>query len=168
MSQANRNSHSARASDRIPSDHCDARLWLGQRGAYPVGVKSYAGGYVSNFKVYAVGLVDGHFGSLERTAEIFADQNGVKPSDESIQKWIGQLAGQLKGKSVGIGQTITAAEVAHFDEAGLRDNGRTHLLHVVGTAEQLFNTIHPRRGQEAMTAAGILPRFTGCEVQDNW
>lgn len=137
------------------------------RGAFPVGVTSHVG-YGPNLKAYAVGLVDGHFVSLERTAEIIADQYGVKPSDGSIQQWIGQVAARLKSQYETIGQTIAAADVAHFDESGVRVNGHTHWLHVAGTAEQVFYTIHPKRGQEAMTAAGILPTFRGCAVHDHW
>lgn len=137
------------------------------RGVFPEGVTSHVS-YGPNLKAYAVGLVDGHFVSLERTAEIIADQYGVKPSDGSIQKWIGQVAERLNGQYGTIGLTIAAAEVAHFDESGVRVNGHTHWLHVAGTAEQVFYTIHPKRGQEAMTAAGILPAFTGCAVHDHW
>ncbi|MEY4194129.1 MAG: hypothetical protein RLZZ226_497, partial [Pseudomonadota bacterium] len=37
-------------------------------------------------------------------------------------------------------------------------------LHVAGTAEHAFYTIHSKWGQEAMIAAGILPTFTGRTV----
>jgi len=137
------------------------------RGAFPFGVTPYVS-YGPRLKAYAVGLVDGHFVSLERTAEIIEDQYGVRPSDGAIQGWIGQVAGVLKPTWEATGQAIAAADVAHFDESGVRVNGRTVWLHVAGTAEHAFYIIHPKRGEEAMVAAGILPIFTGYAVHDHW
>lgn len=137
------------------------------RGVFPHGVMPHVS-YGPNMKAYAVGLVDGHFVSLARTAEIIADQYGIKPSDGSIQKWIGQVAERMGDCYAAIGQRIAAAEVAHFDESGVRVNGHTQWLHVAATNELAFYTIHAKRGQEAMTAAGVLPAFTGCAVHDHW
>lgn len=137
------------------------------RGAFPAGVGPHVS-YGPRLKAYAVGLVDGHFVGLSRTAEIIADQYGVQPSDGAIQKWIGQAAVALRPAYEASGQAIAAAAVAHFDESGARVNGHTHWLHVAGTAEHAFYTIHPKRGREAMDAAGLLPKFEGCAVHDHW
>jgi transposase len=137
------------------------------RGLFPFGVGPHVS-YGARLKAYAVGLVEGHFVGLSRTADIVADQYGVKPSEGSIQKWIEHAAVQLRGAYEASGQAITAAAMAHFDESGVRVNGHTLWLHVAGTAQHAFYAIHAKRGQEAMTAAGILPQFTGCAVHDHW
>lgn len=137
------------------------------RGVFPPGVGPHVS-YGPRVKAYAVGLVDGHFVGLARTAEIIADQYGVKPSDGTIQRWIGQAGRALNGAYEASRQAILAADVAHFDESGVRVNGHTLWLHVAGTAEHAFYTIHPKRGQEAMTAAGLLPAFQGVAVHDHW
>jgi transposase len=137
------------------------------RGEFPFGVTPHVS-YGPRLKAYAVGLVEGHFVGLSRTSELIADQYGVKPSDGAIQKWIGQAAVRLEATYEASQEAILAAEVAHFDESGVRVNGQTQWLHVAGTAEHAFYTIHPKRGQEAMTAAGILPKFTACAVHDHW
>jgi transposase len=137
------------------------------RGVFPAGVGPYVS-YGPRVKAYAVGLVDGHFVGLARTAEIIADPYGIKPSDGTIQTWIGQAATALNGAYEASRQAILAADVAHFDESGVRVNGHTLWLHVAGTAEYAFYTVHPKRGQEAMTAAGLLPDFKGCAVHDHW
>jgi transposase len=137
------------------------------RGEFPWGVTPHVS-YGPRLKAYAVGLVDGHFVGLARTSEIIADQYGVKPSDGAIQKWIGQAAHRLEGAYAASRQAILAADVAHFDESGVRVRGQTQWLHVAGTAEHAFYTIHPKRGLEAMRAGGILPEFTGCAVHDHW
>ena len=137
------------------------------RGAFPFGVTPHVS-YGPRLKAYAVGLVDGHFVALGRTAEIIADQYGVRPSDGAIQKWIGQAAEALRPAYEGIRQGVMEAEVAHFDESGVRVTGHTRWLHVAGTTDLAFYTIHCKRGLEAMTAAGILPTFTGHAVHDHW
>jgi transposase len=137
------------------------------RGEFPFGVAPHVS-YGPRLKAYAVGLVDGHFVALGRTAEIIADQYGVRPSDGTIQKWVGQAAGALRPTYEGIREGVIAADVAHFDESGVRVRGHTQWLHVAGTTEWAFYTIHPRRGLEAMTAAGILPSFAGHAVHDHW
>ena len=137
------------------------------RGVFPAGVGPHVS-YGPRLKAYAVGLVDGHFVSSARTAEIIADQYGVKPSDGSIHQWIGQAAAALRPAYEASGEAIAAAAVAHFDESGVRVNGHTHWLHVAGTAEHAFYTVHPKRGREAMDAAGVLPKFAGCAVHDHW
>jgi transposase len=137
------------------------------RGEFPPGVTPHVS-YGPRLKAYAVGLVDGHFVALARTAEIIADQYGVKPSDGTIQNWAAQASARLKPAYEATRQALAGAEVVHFDESGMRVNGRTHWLHVAGTAEHAFYTVHPRRGQEAMAAAGILPRFGGVAVHDHW
>jgi transposase len=137
------------------------------RGAFPPGVTPHVG-YGPRLKAYAVGLVDGHFVGLARTAEILADQYGVRPSDGTVQTWIGEAAERLGGAYEASRQAILAAEVARFDESGARVDGHTLWLHVAGTAGQAFYTIHPKRGREAMEAAGILPTFAGIAVHDHW
>lgn len=137
------------------------------RGEFPFGVTPHVS-YGPRLKAYAVGWVDGHFVALARTAEILADPYGVRPSDGPIQKWIGQAAESLRPAYEATRQALIAAEVVHFDESGVRVNGHTHWLHVAGTADWAVYVIHPKRGGDAMTAAGILPSFEGHAVHDHW
>lgn len=94
---------------------------------FPFGVGPHVS-YGPRLKAYVVGLVDGHFVGLSRTAEIIADQYGVKPPDGAIQGWIGEVAARLGGAYTASREAILAADVAHFDESGVRVNGHTLLL----------------------------------------
>lgn len=80
------------------------------RGAFPYGVTPHVS-YGPRLKAYAVGLVDGHFVALGRTAEIIADQYGVRPSDGAIQKWVGQAADALRPAYEAIRQGVIGAAV---------------------------------------------------------
>ncbi len=61
-----------------------------------------------------------------------------------------------------------AADVAGFDETGVRATGSLHWLHTLSTRWLTWYFAHTRRGREAMDAAGILPRFRGRAVHDFW
>ena len=50
----------------------------------------------------------------------------------------------------------------------MRINGTLSGLHVAATGTAVHYTSHPKRGGEAMDAAGILPGFQGVAVHDQW
>jgi len=137
------------------------------KGEFPSSLPPYIS-YGARLKAYTVGLVQGHFISLARVTEIVSDQYGVKPSDGSVQRWISQASKNLTTTYTAIGETISNSAVAHFDESGIRAQSKTQWLHVAATTEAVYYTAHAKRGQEAMSAAGILPVFNGVAVHDHW
>lgn len=136
-------------------------------GEFPASLPPYIS-YGARLKAYAVGLVHGHFISLSRVTEVIADQYGVKPSDGSVQRWASQASDKFSPAYGDIRQTILASPVAHFDESGIRAQGKTQWLHVAAAPEAVYYTAHANRGQEAMVAAGILSAFNGVAVHDHW
>lgn len=136
-------------------------------GAFPAGVTPNVS-FGPRLKATAVGLVQGHFVALERTCEIIADHYGVQPSGGAVQNWVVKAGQLLAADAVATQQSILKAEVVHFDESGLRLGGKLNWLHVAATATAVYYTVHPKRGQEAMDAAGILPNFQGHAVHDHW
>jgi transposase len=136
-------------------------------GEFPAGITPNVS-FGPRIKAYAVGLIDGHFVGLQRTAEILQDQYGVRPSEGSLQRWIAQASERLMEAYTAAGNSIQAAEVGHFDESGMRVAGKLRWLHVAASETAVHYSTHEKRGQEAMEAAGILPNFKGCAVHDHW
>lgn len=137
------------------------------KGDFPSSLPPYIS-YGSRLKAYTVGLVQGHFVSLSRSTEILQDQYGIKPSDGSVQNWIAQASDRLSVEYQSIQQNIIKSQVAHFDESGIRTQGKTQWLHVAATSTEVYYTANAKRGEEGMIAAGILPLFKGVAVHDHW
>jgi transposase len=63
---------------------------------------------------------------------------------------------------------IAAAAVGHFDEPGLRVQGKVSWLHSASTTAATYYRVHPRRGTQARDAMGVLGEFAGVAVHDGW
>jgi transposase len=59
---------------------------------------------------------------------------------------------------------LAAAEVAHFDETGLRVDGVGAWVHSACTELLSLFSVHESRGHAAMLAAAVLPTFAGVAV----
>ncbi len=59
-----------------------------------------------------------------------------------------------------------AAPGVHFDESGVRVGKKLHGLPVTRTDRVTYDRIYDKRGEEAMTAAGILRHYLGTVLQD--
>jgi len=67
-----------------------------------------------------------------------------------------------------IKQQVITSPVAHFDESGMRINGKGEWLHVASTETLTCYAAHSKRGQAATKDMGILPEFQGTAVHDSW
>jgi len=107
---------------------------------------------------------------MERTAELLADVLGAPVSTGLLAGLAGEAAAclELSGFTKAVCGQLARAEVVHFDETGARVGGRLHWIHSASTALLSWFTVHPKRGVEAMDAAGVLPGFAGVAVHDGW
>jgi transposase len=67
-----------------------------------------------------------------------------------------------------IKEQVLQAAVVHFDETGMKINGKLAWLHSAGTQQASYYFAHAKRGTPAMEAMGILPEFQGVAVHDFW
>jgi transposase len=114
----------------------------------------------------AVYLCLGQHLPVERTASLLAELFGTPMSAGTVAAWTSRAAAGLAPFTAAARAALTAAELVHLDETGLRVAGRLHWLHVASSA--LFTVLfcHRKRGKEAIDAAGVLPHFTGIAVHD--
>lgn len=67
-----------------------------------------------------------------------------------------------------IAERIQTSDVAHFDETGMRVEGKRHWLHVVSTTEYTHYTVHRNRGRMGIDAGNFLTEFSGTALHDAW
>lgn len=136
-------------------------------GQAPDGVEAPVQ-YGPRITAIIVYLYIGQFLSKARTAEALAELFGTPLSGGTVAQMARRAAGRLGEFTARVRGQIAAAEVAHFDETGFRVAGRLHWVHSASTGKYVLITVHPKRGVEAMDAAGVLPAFSGVAVHDAW
>lgn len=109
-----------------------------------------------------------HFIPVDRVCEIFKDIFGVALSPGTCANVDEQLFANLEVFEAGLKTHLLATRVLHFDETGMRCEKKLHWVHVASSQKATLYTIHAKRGQEAMDAAGILPRFQQIAIHDHW
>ena len=137
------------------------------RGAAPPGAEAPVQ-YGPRIAAVIVYLYAGQFLSKERTAVALSELFGIPLSSGTVAALTARAAGRLDGFLEQVRQGIIASDVAGFDETGFRVAGRLAWVHCARTGKYTLLTVHPKRGQEAMEAMGVLPRFAGVAVHDAW
>ncbi|MFV2017818.1 IS66 family transposase [Micromonospora sp. LOL_023] len=136
--------------------------------ATPVGATAPA---VYGPRIAAIGvyLLHGQFLSIGRTADAIRDLFGLPVAAATVTAWVTRTAlGVIDTVLPVIRDRIKNAPVAHFDETGIRVDGRLAWLHSASTPTDVLLTVHRRRGTAGMDDAGVLPAFTGVAVHDAW
>jgi transposase len=113
-------------------------------------------------------LYVGQFLSKTRTAQALAELFGTPVSEGTVATMTQRAADGLDDFLTQVADRIAEAEVAGFDETGLRVAGKLHWVHCARTGKYTLITCHPKRGREGIDAAGILTRFRGVAVHDAW
>jgi transposase len=124
--------------------------------------------YGSRIRALGIYLVAYQHLPYERAAEILSDWAAAPISVATLQTFIARGAEGLEDLLEEIGGQLTGAEVAHFDETGGRVAGRLAWVHCASTDRLTLYTLHARRGQDGIDAAGVLPDFAGTAVHDGW
>jgi transposase len=130
-----------------------------------VGAPTQYGPRVRAIGAYLVGYQ--HL-PYERACESLSDLLGVGMSVGALVSVMGRTSQQLAPFLDVVREQIAAAPVAHFDETGLRVAGAGAWVHSASTESLSLFRVHGCRGHEAITAAGVLPTFTGIAVHDGF
>jgi transposase len=134
-------------------------------GAFPAMVQAPVQ-YGPGVKAIGVYLNQEQLVPGERTCAVLGEVFACPLSEATLEQAVADCAAHLEPVEAAIKQGVTDAAVAHFDETGVHLQGRTGWLHVACTACLTYYAIHAKRGQQAMTAIGILTHFLGRAVHD--
>ncbi len=137
------------------------------QAAFPVEVRNRAQ-YGSRLRSLMVYLMDYQLLPSARVQELLSEVFGCQLSEGTLYEARENCFESLTEVEAGIVAAVQQAEVAHFDETGLRVNTKLLWLHVASTPALTYYFIHPKRGSEAMNAMDILPQFEGISVHDGW
>ena len=136
------------------------------RAAFPPEVMAPVQ-YGLRVKSVAVYLQEYQLLPFDRLAEIMRDLFACDTfSEGTLANLSAACSRRLEPVDTFIRDLAAKAEVAGFDETGVRAAGSPHWLHTVSTRWLTWYFAHKRRGREAMDAANILPDFRGRAVHD--
>ena len=113
-------------------------------------------------------LFMGQFLSKKRTAQAISELFAIPVSDGTVAAVTSRAAADLTEFLAQVTARLKASPVVHFDETGLRCEGRNRWLHSASTPAWTRLFFHRKRGTEAVTKMDILPGFTGTAVHDAW
>ena len=136
-------------------------------GSFPEGVISPVQ-YGPRAKSLLVYLNNYQLIPSERCSEVFEDLFSHSISPATLHSANEACYKELASFEETVMEKIVQSEVVNCDETGMQCGNNREWLHVVSTENLTYYGHHPKRGKEATEAIGILPRFNGIAVHDNW
>jgi transposase len=136
-------------------------------GAAPEGVTAPVQ-YGPRITAIILYLYVGQFLSKKRTAAALAELFGTPVSEGTVATMTKRAADGLDEFLGQLSDRLSEAEVAGFDETGLRVAGKLHWVHCARTDKYTLITCHPKRGRNGIDDARVLGRFRGVAVHDAW
>ncbi len=135
---------------------------------FPAGVERNVG-YGPEFKARIAYWSQYQLIPLERVCEMAEDLYGYRPSEATVLDINCEGAAQVTPVQAIIHKHLKQqGSVNHFDETGMRVEGKLHWMHSVSTTLVTLYNVHAKRGQQAMDAMGILPAMKGIAMHDCW
>ena len=124
--------------------------------------------YGAGIKAYALNLLMAQMISLKRVQQTIQTLIGQVISEATILKYVLQLHLALaRWEQMAIERLLTQPAM-HVDETSIRVEKHNHWIHVCSAGDITLKFVHEKRGLEAMTAIGIIPRYGGVIVHDCW
>lgn len=137
------------------------------KGSFPENVKAPVQ-YGEHVQALATYFKNQHLIPAERVCEIFEDVFGIPLSPGTCAKIDKKLFAKLESFETNLKAYLLASKVLHFDETGMRCQKKLHWVHVASSETATFYGMHAKRGQEAIKAFDILPKFQGTACHDHW
>ncbi len=124
--------------------------------------------YGPGIKAYALNLLIAQMLSLKRVQQSIQTLIGLVISEATILKYVLQLHQALEQWERSAIEKLLTHPAMHVDETSLRVDRKNHWIHVCSAGEITLKFLHEKRGQEAMEAIGVIPRYGGVIIHDCW
>jgi len=146
-----------------PCPHCGTEA----RGSFP---EAFCGPlqYGAGIKAYALNLLIAQMLSLKRVQQSLETLLGQVISEATILKYVLALHLALEQWEKTAIERLLTLPALHVDETSLRVDKKNQWIHVCSGGEITLKFLHEKRGQEAMHAIGVIPRYGGVIVHDCW
>ena len=146
-----------------PCPHCGEK----NRGAFP---EAFSGPlqYGSGIRAYLLNLLIAQMISLKRVQQSVQTLIGLAISEATILKYVLQLHLALERWEKEAIERLLTLPAIHLDETSLRVDKHNQWIHVCCGGEITLKFVHEKRGLEAMTAIGVIPRYGGVIIHDCW
>ena len=136
-------------------------------GAFP---ETFSGPvqYGAGIKAYVLNLLIAQMLSLKRVQQTIHTLIGLAISQATILRYVLQLHRALERWEKWAIERLLTEPAMHVDETSLRVAKKNHWIHVCSAGEITLKFVHEKRGQEAIAAIGVIPRYGGVIVHDCW
>jgi transposase len=139
---------------------------VAQSGVYPAHVTTPVQ-YGPGVRALVTQLAVAHNMPLGQISRLFADLYGYALNERTVENALEEGYDLAESVEEAIKAQLEKAEVAHFDETGIRVAGSLHWMHVASDAQYTYLFLHEKRGRRAMeSSSSVLPQFQGRAIHD--
>jgi len=124
--------------------------------------------YGAGIKAYLLTLLIAQMLSLKRSQQLLQSLIGTLISEATILHYVLHLHQALQRWEHSAIEQLLASPALHADETSLRVDRNNHWIHVYSAGDVTVKCLHPKRGNEAIEAIGIIPRYGGVVIHDCW
>jgi transposase len=144
---------------------CCGRLY---EGDFPATVPSLVQ-YGSQIKSLSVLLSTDYKMPFDKIEQLLGDLYDCSFNESTAMSANTALFTALEPVEAQLKARIIESEVVHFDETGMRVEGRLHWFHTAATDLYTYLFVHPKRGQEALCSPqSLIKDFKNWAIHDCW
>jgi transposase len=124
--------------------------------------------YGAGIKAYLLNQFMAHMLSLKRLQQSLHTLIGAVIAEATILHYVLQLEQALERWEHAAIEQLLASPALHADETSLRVDRHNRWIHVYSAGDITLKFLHPKRGNEAIKAINIIPRYGGDVIHDCW
>jgi transposase len=137
-------------------------------GTFPHGVNAPVQ-YGSKIKALSVLLSTDYKMPFDKIEQLFTDIYDCSFNESTAISANNACFEALEPIETTIKAEILGSKVVHFDETGMRVEGKLHWFHTACTVLFTYLFVHPKRGKEALDSeASLIKDFTNWAIHDCW